>query len=351
MLEILLLILKIIGIAILSVIGLLILILLIVSWVPVRYNASFEKKEHVRLSAGVSWFLKAVFFRFFMIEEGTGTALKLFGKKLSGDSGKKEEDSGSSESEEEGGSPPEKAEEKPPEKTEDVKEEAESGAETDTPAEAADKPAESPEPAAVSESPPEEAEKPPEEEAASSEEKTEEGGKTEEAGEKTEEPGGTTGEAEEEQVFIGDKIDEALDRFQTKYLLLENKWEDLSDKYEFLTCEHASREYARVFRNLGKILKHILPDHLNGHLRFGFDSPATTGKILAYYCALAPVHRYALIPEPEFSESVLEGDAELKGSIYLGYIILKLLAIVINRDTLYLVLNFRKHFRKSKEDR
>ena len=341
--KILLTILKIIGIVILCVIGLVILIILIVSWVPIRYDAGVEKKSAFRLSAGVSWFLRAFSFRFFMNEEGSGTVIKLFGKTLSeSSSGETEEDKAEEKSE------GEKAESPPGEGIPES-----SGEEAPQAAPAA--PEKPPEESAVG--PPENAESLQESAESHEEKPQEESPPVEEAHEEEpaasgKPPEDTSGEAQEsaenaeEEVFIDEKIDDFLDNIQVKYLEFEDKWEGLRDKYEFLTCEQAMREYGRALKNIGKILKHILPNRLNGHIRFGFDSPALTGKILAYYCMLAPVHKYALIPEPEFTEKVIEGDAELTGRIFLGYIILKALAIVLNLDTLYLIRNFRKHFRK-----
>lgn len=324
--KILLLILKIIGIAVLSVIGLVVLILLIVSWVPVRYDADVEKKDAFRLSAGVTWFLRAVSFRFHMNEEGSGTSLKLFGKELGNHSEEEEEKKDEAPGEkaaEDASKPPEESSESPPESEETGGPESPAQKEDSGPKEEKDSGGNE----SAGEAPPEE-----------------------KAGEDSSSPEGEAQEEPGEPVFIDEKIDDLLDGLQTKYLLLENRWEDLSDKYDFLTCEHATREYGRLFRNIGKILKHLLPNSLTGHLRFGFDSPAVTGKILAYYCAAAPVHRYSLIPEPEFTKKVFEGDAAVKGRIFLGYILLKILAVALNRDALYLIFNYRKHFRKSQEE-
>ena len=336
MINILLLILKIIGITILCVIGLVILILLIVSWVPIRYGADFSKYEKTDLRVYVTWFLKAVSFEFFLKEGGTGTRLRLFGKALG--AGKKKTEQ-----------PPEpEGSDKREEPVQEAPEDAE--AETGTPEMTEEEvtteiPTEEPQAEASQENSgtPEEApEKPPDAPPHQKEEGS--GEDTENVKEED-----VSQEEEEEQLPLDEKLDGLLAGFLDKYVALEDKWEGIRDKYEFLTGTHAMREYGRVFRNIGKIIRHILPHHLTGRLHYGLDAPDVTGKILAYYCALAPVHKYALIPEPDFTQKVIEGEAHLTGRIFIGYIILKALGIALNRDVIYLLFNFRKQFRKSQE--
>jgi len=348
MLNIILLILKIIGIVLLVILLLVLLVLLLVSWVPIRYGADFSKYEKILLNARVTWFLKAVSAEFSLDDKGNRFRLKLFGKDLSG--------GGDEPAEGKGEAPTDTTSEKTGDETcgtEDQTDEkaAAQSEETDEKAgdvtEALKEPSED-----ISE-----AEKPPETEAAEEtvspetgpEEEPEEA--TEEASEEATEEASeeATEEASEEAVPPDEKLADILDKIHDGYLSFEEKLDGISDKIGFFTEEHAMREYGRLLKTLGKLLKHILPRRMSGQLRFGFDSPDITGKILAYYCALAPVHRYALVPEPDFTSSVLEGEVSLEGRIFIGYLILKVLAAVLNRDVLYLLLNFRKHFRKSQE--
>lgn len=353
MLEIILLILKIIGIILLCVIGLVILILLIVSWVPIRYGADFSKYEKPDLSVYVTWFLKAVSFEFFLRNGSHGIQLKLLGKSL-------------------GGKKKEEAEEEKPPDTEEPAEKEPADNDTSEPAsenETSVKDSSSEVSESVQEHPPDtenpsgavkdDAEKAeetavPDESAVPDEEEK----KADEASESkaegldgdTAEPSPEENEEEEkEAVPLDERLDDLFNDLQEKYINLENQWEGIRDKYEFLTDRHAMREYRRILRNLRRILGHLLPSKLTGQLHYGFDSPALTGKVLAYYCASAPVHRYSLVPVPDFTTKVFEGEAHLKGRIFIGYIIIKVLAIALNRDVLYLLLNFRKHFRKSQE--
>lgn len=346
MLNIFLLILKIIGIVLLVVLLLVLLVLLLVSWVPIRYSADFSKYEKILLNARVTWFLKAVGAEFSLDDKGHRFRLKLFGKDLSGGGDEPAEGKGEAAQETAGETAPEERPEITPESeaptdtTSEKTGDETCGTEDQTDEKAAAQSEETDEKAGDG--------------TGEAEEKAETG--TEAAGETVspesgpeEEPEEATEEASEEAVPPDEKLADILDKIHDGYLSFEEKWDGISDKIGFFTEEHAMREYGRLLKTLGKLLKHILPHRMSGQLRFGFDSPDITGKILAYYCALAPVHRYALIPEPDFTRSVLEGEVSLEGRIFIGYLILKVLAAVLNRDVLYLLLNFRKHFRKSQE--
>ena len=370
MIEILLLILKIIGIIILCVIGLAVLILLIVSWVPLRYGADFSKYEKLDLSVYVTWFLKAVSFRFFLKDGTHGIELKLLGKSLGG---KKEAAEGGSEGREE---KPQEDVNSADEETAEKKDSG-SGTSSDTGVleTASPETEESEEASTHTEEPPAESERPEvQSETVSSPEagqsvpdndgtesagtshaqdsekpESSEGDKPETTQEQSSHTQSETQESDEEPIPLDERLDKLLYGFQEKYTLFEDKWEDIRDKYEFLTGPHAMREYSRTLRSIRRILGHLLPVKLTGRIHYGLDSPAVTGQILAYYCATAPIHRYSLIPEPDFTEKVIEGEAQLKGRIFIGYIIIRVLGIALNRDVVYLLLNFRKHFRKSQE--
>ena len=356
MVEILLLILKIIGIILLCVIGLIVLILLIVSWVPIRYGADFSKYEKLDLSVYVTWFLKIVSFEFFLKGGTHGTRLKLFGKALG--SGGKPDDEAPSEAAETDQEKAEASSEEQEQTTQTVQEDG-----TQKPSEEDHPPQEKPPDSIAASSDADSAEQPADTESdkpssdteddpsAAEEVSAETHAETANAGsEETESVSeNTVSDEEKEAVPFDERLDDILYGLQEKYISLEDQWEGIRDKYEFLTDPHAMREYRRIFRNIGKILKHLMPDKLSGRLHYGLDSPALTGKILAYYCAAAPIHKYSLIPEPDFTEKVIEGEAHLKSRIFIGYLIIKVLAIALNRDVLYLLLNFRKHFRKSQE--
>lgn len=82
---------------------------------------------------------------------------------------------------------------------------------------------------------------------------------------------------------------------------------------------------------LFKIIRHIIPKKLKGSLKFGLEDPATTGQILAVYCALYPVTPKDLTITPVFEEPVMECDIDIKGRVILIVLAINGLKIFFNK--------------------
>ena len=82
------------------------------------------------------------------------------------------------------------------------------------------------------------------------------------------------------------------------------------------------------------LLHHILPRKITGRIHFGFEDPSKTGKTLAYFSMLYPFTKENLVIEPEFEteELILEGDIAFRGTIRLGYLVYVALSVVLNKN-------------------
>lgn len=82
------------------------------------------------------------------------------------------------------------------------------------------------------------------------------------------------------------------------------------------------------------LLHHILPRRMTGRIHFGFEDPSKTGKTLAYFSMLYPFTKENLVIEPEFEteELILEGDIAFRGRIRLGYLVYVALSVVLNKN-------------------
>ena len=98
--------------------------------------------------------------------------------------------------------------------------------------------------------------------------------------------------------------------------------------HQFLT-EPANQ---KSFGHIMKILKHILPRKMKGSLEFGLEDPATTGYVTAL-CSLAYA-RYgdSLEITPVFDEQVLKARVEGKGRIFLGVLLFWSARILMNKN-------------------
>lgn len=96
------------------------------------------------------------------------------------------------------------------------------------------------------------------------------------------------------------------------------------------------------------LLRHVLPKKVAGHVHFGFDKPADTGKILGYASMLYAWYSDSLTLQPDFDRAVLEGDIDIRGSIRLYIFLYWGLRGILNKD-LRKLIKFIKHF-KGKEE-
>jgi hypothetical protein len=80
MFHVILFILKIFGIILLSILGLLIFLILIVLFVPIRYKIEAEKKDKILASANVSWLFRLLYCQITFIENKFRMRLRLLGK-------------------------------------------------------------------------------------------------------------------------------------------------------------------------------------------------------------------------------------------------------------------------------
>ncbi len=308
-LVLLLQILKWIGIVLACVLGLVILIVLLLLFVPFRYRIEGEKYEETRAKARVTWLLR--FARYDACYEGGKSfhqKLRVLFFKIM--------DSSSEVGEESDTLTDEEAEELSDD-LEDLA--AENGQEPKNP-EVTEKP----------------------EDAGKTEEtgKPENAGKTEEPGksEETEKPGNTkdpqsaeTGdpaqkEDEKERKTIGeifqdinDKILEFLEKPEKTVSKLIKKKDAIVKVAE---NEQNRATVALAKKILIKLLKAILPKSGKGKIRFGTGDPGSTGELLAAAAVMYIPLKGRMKVVPDFEEKVFEGEGVIKGRIFLGTIIL-----------------------------
>lgn len=86
---------------------------------------------------------------------------------------------------------------------------------------------------------------------------------------------------------------------------------------DFITSQE-TKEALRFLNEQRKyIFRKLKPSKLSVSLRYGFDDPAFTGEILAVFSCIYPFLWGDILVEPDFEESCLEGKAELKGKVQL----------------------------------
>ena len=101
------------------------------------------------------------------------------------------------------------------------------------------------------------------------------------------------------------KVSGAADRLKEK----------VSKAKEFVTDEDNKALFHFLVEQLKALIKVIRPKKYRINARIGFEDPATMGKVLAYVSILYGMSGVDLSLEPVFGESVKEGSIFLKGNI------------------------------------
>lgn len=101
-----------------------------------------------------------------------------------------------------------------------------------------------------------------------------------------------------------------------------------------LTSDPMKEAMGFLWKKTKGLLHHILPRKITGRIHFGFEDPSKTGKTLAYFSMLYPFTKENLVIEPEFEteELILEGDIAFRGRIRLGYLVYVALSVVLNKN-------------------
>ncbi len=342
MLHIILLILKIIGIVIACIIGLILLLICSILFVAFRYSGKVKFDKQVEYSLCGHWLLWAVSFKVEGRQTNPRIIVRLFGYPLIDTARPKKEKAAAENEKAKNAEKPEKtvagAIDKKPEKTGNPeKTEAAVKVEQGEKIEKIEKPGKTENPekteAAKKTGNPEKTETA---EKTGNPEKTETAKKTEKV-KKTQrkeivkstapvpKPSLRARISGIKDKIIG-KIKEKIAAIKAKLRKIGNIFKKLKNKKEKLEAIFLSKEGRATIRRLKvqafKILKHLKFKKLRGRLHFGFDDPATTGKVLGMASILYPIYRGSLKLEPDFNGAVIDGELYIRGRIRLFNLLL-----------------------------
>lgn len=127
--------------------------------------------------------------------------------------------------------------------------------------------------------------------------------------------------AESERTSIWEKITERLDAvkkkgqgFIEKAGNIRQKKDQLLKVYHSGRFDRAKKDVLRYIRYIFRILK---PGQLEGCIRFGMEDPAATGEILGALAVMLPLYQNYLAIYPDFTGKCLEAELQGKGKLYL----------------------------------
>lgn len=290
--EIVLLILKIIGIVLLAVLGLLLLLILIVVFFPVSYRINASYQETLTAKVKVSWLFHFVSVTLDYGEKGKRCILRLLGIPLTDFLNPK----------------PKKEKKKGKKK----KRRAAKKRNTRKKQDAQRKPDTQPDPGMKKEPTPKEA--PPQQK--------------------------NIADWFAKLIRFPARLLEVLKGILQKCRDLWNKGVHIREKLakwlEVLQRERTKIAVGKAKRQIVRLLKQILPRKWNAYVEFGFDDPAVTGQILGYYWMLIGVWGGHFICVPDFEHKVFSGNIEAKGRIQVFQLIYAAYQFMFDKDLVYL---------------
>lgn len=129
---------------------------------------------------------------------------------------------------------------------------------------------------------------------------------------------------------------EKLQRMKDRFMQLENKKEKLKEFWN----DPANRHTLHLLkRQTIALIKHILPRKISGRVRFGMEDPYTMGQVLTLISPFYGFYAKKVEVIPVFGEKVIEGEGEIKGRIRIGTLLWIGLRMLFDK-------NFRKLLKK-----
>ena len=294
MLHILFLILKIIGIILLVILGIALILVGIVLFVPVRYRIKAETTDgmkHLRVEARATWILHLVSAFAIYKDEELDWQLRIGWKKFKGD-----DEDVLEEYSEQGG---EETMSEDSEETDSREAEAENQVEPDD-AEAI------------------KAETEPEE-SAQKEHVSQETTQTETVNKKTTREETTSKKsAKQTKKKQSKKKENWMEKIKCTITGFCDKIKNIK---EYLMDELHIQAFLRLKNEIVVFIKRIKPDKIKGYLRFGFEDPYNTGRVLALFSVLYPFYGEHVQIYPEFEREVLEADLFMKGRVHVIHLV------------------------------
>ncbi len=129
--------------------------------------------------------------------------------------------------------------------------------------------------------------------------------------------------------------------FQDFRLTLEKICDKIRKVKKLLKSEQVKRTKAWLIKEIKALIFHIKPKKLKGNIRFGMEDPYLTGEILAAAGVFYPLYGEYFTIEPFFEKQILEGELSFRGRIYGVYFALLAWRVFQNRDLRFIIKKFK----------
>lgn len=111
---------------------------------------------------------------------------------------------------------------------------------------------------------------------------------------------------------------------------------------EFISDEVHQAAFGRVTKEFIALIRYLRPRKLKGYIHFGFAEPYDTGRALALLSVLYPFYGEKIQIEPEFERKVLEGHITMRGRAHVFPFVLTVCRLFLDKNVMTAYKNFRR---------
>lgn len=133
-----------------------------------------------------------------------------------------------------------------------------------------------------------------------------------------------------------EKIKKKIIAYKRKWKSFVNKLGELKEKKDDLLKVYHSKRYEAAKKDVILYIKELIqitkPSKLEGNIVFGFDDPALTGQLLGKAAMLLPFYDNFLNVRPDFTRQCFEGDLKGRGKIYVFSLLKLIIKVKFNKN-------------------
>lgn len=122
------------------------------------------------------------------------------------------------------------------------------------------------------------------------------------------------------------KVLRAFTKLKFFFLRICDTLRTIKDKkdeiYAWISNKENQKTGKLLFRQVKRLVRHILPHRGEGNITFGFDDPYLTGQVLTYASVIYPLCHRHLNLYPVFDQTVFTVEGTFRGRIRMGTVLL-----------------------------
>ncbi len=147
-----------------------------------------------------------------------------------------------------------------------------------------------------------------------------------------------------------EKLPERMEHLQEELEELPDRWESFLQrveaarkKWEPYLSDRSRQWYGRVWKRLKCVLHSARVRDISGELTLGSGSPDTTALLYGLIYAYLPVKEERFVCMPDFYETRLEGRVRLKGHIRMNHLVFAVVVLLFDKETRIMIHRIRSH--------